>query len=78
MAEPKDRVAYLRSRIEDAMGLTGKVTEQSRRFRQRASELSARSYETTDLAEQLELLSQALSWIKAAENEETLAVDDTE
>jgi hypothetical protein len=78
MMEPEDRLTYLRRTIEGGMSFTGKLTEQSRRFRQRASELSAQSYQTTDLAEQLDLLSQALSWIKAAENEEILAIDDSE
>jgi hypothetical protein len=53
------------------------MTDRSLLYRQRASALARQADEVDDFDAQLELMTHALQWIEAAENEEAIARDST-
>lgn len=52
------------------------ITSTSLQYRRRAAEVGQKAMETTDDAEMLRLLHQALSWIQLAENEELMLTSE--
>lgn len=66
----------LRAALGGKMDIQHQLTEQSIRYRQRASDLARRSDTMADPSEQLDLIQQALRWITMAENDEMLGQMD--
>lgn len=52
--------------------MSAHMTRTSLQYRKRAAEVGQKAMESTDDAEMLRLLHQALSWIQLAENEELM------
>ena len=52
--------------------MSARITGISLQYRRRAAEVGQRAMESTDDAEMMRLLHQALSWIQLAENEELM------
>lgn len=52
--------------------MSAHITSISLRYRKRAAEVGQKAMETTEHAEMLRLLHEALSWIQLAENEELM------